>query len=116
MGGVGRFFTKALEQSKGFGKQVGGTALGYGIGDAVFWCSRTSRRDTNQGWNRWWTKKNLVVVWVVECHQAATGVSSQCHICIIRCFCSNPVVNQLQDIERVLVDIKGDTAVMALLV
>ena len=114
--GGGRGVAKSgVRASGGFGKQVGGTALGYGIGDAVFGAPEPVGAPGEAGGIGGGGQRKFGSAGMGGgMSSAGTGVSaSQATSALSDVSSRDPVVNQLQDIERVLVDIKGDTAVMA---
>ena len=114
--GGGRGVAKSgVRASGGFGKQVGGTALGYGIGDAVFGAPEPVGAPGEAGGIGGGGQRKFGAAGMGGgMSSAGTGVSaSQATSALSDVSSRDPVVNQLQDIERVLVDIKGDTAVMA---
>ena len=114
--GGGRGVAKSgVRASGGFGKQVGGTALGYGIGDAVFGAPEPVGAPGEAGGIGGGGQRKVGAAGMGGgMSSAGTGVSaSQATSALSDVASRDPVVNQLQDIEKVLVDIKGDTAVMA---
>ena len=114
--GGGRGVAKSgVRASGGLGKQVGGTALGYGIGDAVFGAPEPVGAPGEAGGIGGGGQRKFGAAGMGGgMSSAGTGVSaSQATSALSDVSSRDPVVNQLQDIEKVLVDIKGDTAVMA---
>ena len=114
--GGGRGVAKSgVRASGGLGKQVGGTALGYGIGDAVFGAPEPVGAPGEAGGIGGGGQRKFGGAGMGGgMSSAGTGVSaSQATSALSDVSSRDPVVNQLQDIEKVLVDIKGDTAVMA---
>jgi len=114
--GGGRGVAKSgVRASGGFGKQVGGTALGYGVGDALFGAPEPVGAPGEAGGIGGGGQRKFGAAGMGGgMSSAGTGVSaSQATSALSDVSSRDPVVNQLQDIERVLVDIKGDTAVMA---
>jgi hypothetical protein len=115
LGGGKGVAQSGVRASGGFGRQVGGTALGYGIGDAVFGAPEPINAPGEAGGIGGGGQRKFGAAGMGGgISSAGTGVSaSQATSALSDVSSRDPVVNQLQDIEKVLVDIKGDTAVMA---
>tara|TARA_B100000902_G_scaffold76505_1_gene81349 strand:+ start:16301 stop:18103 length:1803 start_codon:yes stop_codon:yes gene_type:complete len=115
LGGGKGVAQSGVRASGGFGRQVGGTALGYGIGDAVFGAPEPINAPGEAGGIGGGGQRKFAGAGMGGgISSAGTGVSaSQATSTLSDVSSRDPVVNQLQDIEKVLVDIKGDTAVMA---
>ena len=115
LGGGKGVAQSGVRASGGFGRQVGGTPLGYGIGDAVFGAPEPINAPGEAGGIGGGGQRKFGAAGMGGgISSAGTGVSaSQATSALSDVSSRDPVVNQLQDIEKVLVDIKGDTAVMA---
>lgn len=112
--GGGSKVIKPAGKGGGFMKTAGGTAAGVGVGDALFGAPEPIQGPTAAAAGGGRRGGGFGSGGGSGMSSGGTGVSaSQATSTLSDVAGRDPVVNQLQDIEKVLVQIKGDTAVMA---